>query len=162
MKHHGTSIKHPKQRGEWAELCFMVRAAEYGLHVSKPWGDSTSYDFTVEHAGRLARIRVKSTMCTRFGGYCCQVRGAQRRAYAENAFDFVAIYIIPEDVWYIVPEARTRGHSNLFLRPKNRSKFGRYKEAWHLLRGKPVAGRIIEHIEACAEIPLQMETAMAF
>ncbi|MBZ5720760.1 MAG: hypothetical protein LAO03_10310 [Acidobacteriia bacterium] len=91
-----------------------------------------------------------------------QVRGAQRRAYAENAFDFVAIYIIPEDIWYIVPEARTRGHSALFLRPRLRSKFGRYKEAWHLLRGKPVAEKIIEHIEACAEIPLPMETAMAF
>ena len=37
------NIKHAKQRGEWAEMRFMARAAEHGLQVSKPWGESTSY-----------------------------------------------------------------------------------------------------------------------
>ena len=40
----GAKIKHPKLRGEWAELCFMVRAAEKGLQVSKPWGETARYD----------------------------------------------------------------------------------------------------------------------
>jgi len=39
----GAKIKHPKQQGEWAELCFMVRAAEKGLQVSKPWGETAHY-----------------------------------------------------------------------------------------------------------------------
>ena len=32
----GTSIRHPKARGEWAELRFMLRATELGLRVTKP------------------------------------------------------------------------------------------------------------------------------
>src|SRR5215472_5804240 len=30
-----------KQRGEWVELKFMAGAAELGLNLAKPWGDST-------------------------------------------------------------------------------------------------------------------------
>ena len=37
-------IKDKKKRGEWAESVFMARAGEQGLPVSKPWGDSRSYD----------------------------------------------------------------------------------------------------------------------
>jgi PD-(D/E)XK endonuclease len=52
-------IKHHK-RGEWAELLFMARAAERGLCVSKPWGDTSHYDFVVEsEAARLLRVQVK-------------------------------------------------------------------------------------------------------
>jgi hypothetical protein len=36
-------------------LKFMVKAAEYGLGVSKPWGDSSRYDFGVEGGGGLVR-----------------------------------------------------------------------------------------------------------
>jgi hypothetical protein len=38
-------IKLCKELGEWAELRFMVRAAEEGLRAAKPYGESTSYDF---------------------------------------------------------------------------------------------------------------------
>jgi len=61
MKNKGIDIKHPKQRGEWAELRFMARAAEHGLCVTKPWGDSARYDFAVEHNGHFLRVQVKST-----------------------------------------------------------------------------------------------------
>jgi hypothetical protein len=47
------SIPHAKERGEWGELCFMARAAEHGLRVTKPWGDSAPYDFAIEHNGTL-------------------------------------------------------------------------------------------------------------
>jgi hypothetical protein len=36
----GSQIRNSKLRGEWAELRFMTRAAEHGLMISKPWGDS--------------------------------------------------------------------------------------------------------------------------
>ena len=29
-----------KKRGEWVEMQFMARAAQHGLTVSRPWGDS--------------------------------------------------------------------------------------------------------------------------
>ncbi len=36
----GHSIHHPKLRGEWAELHFILRAIELGLILSKPYGDN--------------------------------------------------------------------------------------------------------------------------
>ena len=62
MKNKGMKIKHPKLRGEWAELRFMTRAAEHGLCVTKPWGKTARYDFAVEHEGHFVRVQVKSTM----------------------------------------------------------------------------------------------------
>ena len=51
------SKKTCKERGEWAELCFMARAAGRGLNVSRPHGDSASYDVGVEQNGRFLRIQ---------------------------------------------------------------------------------------------------------
>ena len=58
-----------KQRGEWAELCFMARAAGMGLCVCKPYGDSAQYDVGIEDAGRLLRVQIKSTTYSRAGAF---------------------------------------------------------------------------------------------
>jgi PD-(D/E)XK endonuclease len=50
-----------KRRGEWVVLIFMMRAAELEFNVSKPWGDSSRYDVSVEDEGRFRRVQVKST-----------------------------------------------------------------------------------------------------
>ena len=52
-----------KPRGEWAELLFMARAAEHGLRVIKPYGESGRYDCVVESGGRFLRVQVKATSC---------------------------------------------------------------------------------------------------
>ena len=77
MKNNGMKIKHPKLRGEWAELRFMTCAAEHGLCVTKPWGETARYDFAVEHEGHFVRVQVKSTMFMDRGGYSCTVRGCR-------------------------------------------------------------------------------------
>jgi len=146
----GMNIKHPKLRGEWAELRFMARAAEHGLQVTKPWGETARYDFAVEHEARFVRVQVKSTMFKEKDGYSCTVRGC-RGPYVGDPFDFVAAYLIPEDVWYIIPAAKFEGQGSIGLYPRlKKSKYGRYKEAWHLLRGKRQGGRWIGSIEAYA------------
>jgi hypothetical protein len=38
------NIKHPKLRGEWAELRFMQCATERGFRCNKPWGETAPYD----------------------------------------------------------------------------------------------------------------------
>ena len=50
--------------------------------------------------------------------------------------DFFAIYVIPEDVWYIIPsEIATRQKYNILLSPRRKKqKYHRYIEAWGLLR----------------------------
>ena len=152
MKNLGARIKHPKLRGEWAELRFMVGAAERRLQVSKPWGDSASYDVIVEHEGQCVRVQVKSTTHQRHGGHSCQVRGSQRRPYVDTSFDFVAIFLIPEDVWYIIPLEKIQGMRDVSLYPKlKNAKYEKYREAWNLLQPAPDSSAGPIEIQACAE-----------
>ena len=55
-------IKDSKRRGEWAESVFMARAAENGLPVSKPLGDSDPFDCVVGRPGKFVGVQVKCTM----------------------------------------------------------------------------------------------------
>lgn len=136
-KRMGGAIKGCKERGEWAELYFMMLALEHGLRVSKPWGDSR-YDVGVEGRERILRVQVKSTIYKRRGdGYSLNVMGPQRKKYVPGTVDFFAILLIPIDDWYIIPfEVMGRKNCSLHFTPKSqRQKYERYREAWGLLRG---------------------------
>ena len=138
-KRMGGKIKECKERGEWAELYFMMLALEHGLQVSKPWGDTGRYDVGVEGRGRIQRVQVKSTIYKRRNGeYSLNVMGPQRKKYAPGTVDFFAILLVPIDDWYIIPfEVMGRKNSSLHFTPKSRrQKYGRYREAWELLRGE--------------------------
>jgi hypothetical protein len=133
MKTSATPIKNHKLRGEWAEMRFMTRAAEHGIMVSKPWGDSAPYDFMIEHNGRVLRVQVKSTDCKRDNCFKCHV-ASNGVPYPKDRLDFIAAYVIPADVWYIIPVAIVGTQTHLLLAPhRKNSKYGRYKEAWRLL-----------------------------
>jgi len=148
----GAGIKHAKRRGEWAEMCFMMRAAELGLEVNKPFGDSASYDFIVQKGGRMARVQVKSTIVRQNDGYVCQVHRSLGATYESNAFDFLAVYLILEDTWYIIPEKMLRGKYNILLNPRlKQSRYEPYREAWHEMPGTWANGGTVPSIEACAE-----------
>jgi hypothetical protein len=141
MTYQGIDIKHPKQRGEWAELCFMKRAAEHGLCITKPWGEMAHYDFAVEYEGHFARVQVKSTKCMRHGGYVCTVF-TRSGPYLPNQIDFVAAYVIPLDLWYIIPVEVFLGQYHIHLSPHLKtSKFSPYQEAWTRLPHPPEKSR---------------------
>lgn len=129
------SIKGCKQRGEWAELCFMARAAARGFSVTRPYGDSASYDVGVEHDGRFSRVQVKSTTYQRHGSYTCNLVSKVGVHYEGNKVDFFAVYLVPIDLWYIVPFAVAEKNQSLNLTPYDGHKFAQYIEAWHLLEG---------------------------
>jgi hypothetical protein len=140
MTNQGIDIPHAKMRGEWAELRFMSRAAEHGLRVAKPWGDSSPYDFAVEHHGHFLRVQVKCTKYRRWNSYRCCV-AANGVPYASDQLDFIAAYVIPADTWYIIPTAAILGQQTILLTPdrkydRKHCKFDGYKEAWHLLRAE--------------------------
>jgi hypothetical protein len=149
----GRTIKNCKRRGEWAELVFAMRAIERGMHLARPWGESSGYDFTVGQGARIVRVQVKSTIFKEGAeGYSCTLKDS-KGPYKKNSFDFVAAYVIPEDVWFILPEKKIRGMWSVGLYPKLESaKYREYQEAWHLLRGE-TPGKVAR-IEACAEEPV--------
>jgi hypothetical protein len=134
MPNQGIDIHHPKQRGEWAELCFMLRAAEHGLSITKPWGDSAPYDFAVEHNGHFLRVQVKCTKYQRGRSYQCHV-SHNKLPYTSNQVDFIAAYVIPTDTWYLIPTTALQGQIHITLSPhlKN-SKYSPYQETWHRLK----------------------------
>ncbi len=55
--------------------------------------------------------------------------------YTLEQVDYFAAYVIPEDVWYILPtEVAAAVNGQLQLSPKSeKQKYAAYKEAWHLL-----------------------------
>jgi len=128
-----------KRRGEWAELQFMAKAAKLGLGVSQPWGDLSRYDVVVESGGYFVSVQIKSTIHrTSEGRYRCTVQPSRaRKPYRPGAFDFLAAYVIAEDIWFIIPAKLiiNAQRSEICLYTSNpASKYAPYKEAWHLLR----------------------------
>jgi hypothetical protein len=131
-------------------MCFALRAIEEGLRPARPWGEPSGYDSLVHHKStRIFRVQVKSTIRKQYRCYPCTIRTCHH-VYKKDSFDFVAAYVIPEDVWYILPEKVVRGMSTVGLCPAMPgSKYDAYKEAWHLLRGESPG--FVARIEACAE-----------
>jgi PD-(D/E)XK endonuclease len=141
-----------KLRGEWAEMVFMARATELGLPVSKPWGESRSYDFVVGRPGHFVAVQVKSTTSALEQGWICKLRTGSK-PYPPGAFDFLAAYIVFEDAWYIIPEEEVQGMDNITLHTGSSwANYEKYREAWHLLGpdADPVPG-YIDSIQGCAE-----------
>ena len=133
-----------KERGEWVELVFMARAVRLGFKITKPWGDSSSYDVGVESGERTLRVQVKSTDCRMGCGYICGFKpNHNSEPYTTKKIDFFAAYVIPEDAWYVLPAGivlrRTAFDLSLCPTPKRkwgkygRYRYERYREAWGLL-----------------------------
>lgn len=96
------------------------------------------YDFIVEANGHACRVQVKScSYRRRHGGYQCIYRNFGRRLYTSKDFEFAAFYVVPENIWYIIPVAALACVTNsIALWPhRPRSKYYRFEEAWHLLQG---------------------------
>jgi hypothetical protein len=146
----GKIIKNCKKRGEWAKLVFATRAMDRELALARPWGESSGYDFTVDQGSRIVRVQVTSTIFKEGKeGYSCTLKDS-KGPYKKGTFEFVAAYVIPEDVWFILPEKLIRGMWSVGLHPKlETAKYREYQEAWHLLRGE-TRGTCVS-LEACAE-----------
>jgi hypothetical protein len=129
---------HSKLRGELEELRFMTSAAEHGLRVIRPWGDTSRYDFIVETGGKFLRVQVKSTSIRQDKHFVCPLNRGRQKPYTSRDIDFIAVYVAPIKTWYIIPIGVVCTVKNgISLSPHNSlSKHARYKEAWHLLLGE--------------------------
>ncbi len=88
------------------------------------WVSSTMAD-----SGKVHHLPAK-------GAYTCNITGTKRMRYATGKLDFFAVYLVPIDLWYIIPFELAARKSSLSLTPYNGEKFGQYMEAWHLLPGR--------------------------
>jgi PD-(D/E)XK nuclease superfamily protein len=128
-----------KVRGSVAELAFVLKAASLGFGVSKPHADTEHYDFIVDSGKRLSRVQVKSTFRASRCGYQIRALWGKHSPYKLNDIDFLAVYIVPRNIWYIIPVHAMKAADSLAFYPDGcRSDggfFEVYREAWHLLAG---------------------------
>ena len=124
-----------KRRGEAAEASFLARATHLGFTVLIPWGDSNRYDSVVELNHGLLRVQVKFATLYAETRYRVKTTGASGKVYTSKEIDFFVAYIVPENIWYIIPIQAIPNQPEILLTPhRNNAKHSQYKEAWHLLK----------------------------
>ena len=128
------------EQGERGELAFLSKASNLGFVLSLPYGQRRRYDFVVDGGGSLWRVQVKTTVRMARGMYQVGIHrrsNGKGRAYVESEIDFVAVYVLPEDTWSILPVREVVGRTAMLFRPKGCCRldpYAHYREAWHLLR----------------------------
>ena len=128
------------EQGERGELAFLCKATNPGFALSLPYGQRHRYDFVVDGGRNIWRVQVKTTVRMAFGMYQVGIHRRSNhkgRAYTESEIDFVAVYILPEETWYILPVREVVGRTGMLFRPKGWTRHdphAYYREAWHLLR----------------------------
>ncbi len=129
----------PKARGELAEARFIAKALELGIAISRPFGESSKFDFICEAGGHISRVQVKSAWMRAQKGYqvmagpgCPPSSASARRRYRRDEIDFLVAYIAPEDTWYVFPIAAIT-HTYIRWNTRSAPRLARYREAWHLL-----------------------------
>jgi len=124
-----------KRDGEAAEAAFLSRATKLGFEVAKPWGDSSQFDFIVWNGSRCWRVQVKSCGDRKRRGYNIKPRG-KRGFYTKADIDFLVVYIVPLNAWYVVPIEAVCNRTVLYFEPRRGSrsrKMDVYREAWCLM-----------------------------
>jgi hypothetical protein len=132
------------RRGEIGEVAFVHKAMRLGFVVGRPYGQGRRYDFMVEGGRKLWRVQVKTCATLKNGLYQVNIRCKTNRighAYAASEVDFVAVYVMPEDRWYVLPVLDIGGRVASFFCAKGSGRpdiYAQYREAWHLL-GEPAS-----------------------
>jgi len=126
-----------KTKGNIAELRFLLKAIDLGLNVSYSYGETARYDFITDYLGRLSRVQVKScwegTIRNNTVSYVINLHSLSG-SYKESEVDFIAGYLAPLDLWYIIPIAEVAGKSGITIYPHTEDIYQKYRKAWELLR----------------------------
>jgi PD-(D/E)XK nuclease superfamily protein len=119
------------------ELAFFYKAAGLGFGVVKPWGDSERYDFILDSGQRLWRVQVKSGCDYHNRYYDLQANcGSNEKALdTSGEIDMFVAYLVPIDVWYVIPVDKIKKKSLLFFPSGGArcSHYEQYREAWSLM-----------------------------
>jgi hypothetical protein len=132
-----------KAQGDIAEITFLLKAKKLGLTCLTPYSAITPYDIVVDTGSRLIKVQVKSsnTNMTRNGrryDYKYKVglgKGKHSKTrYNQNEVDIFAVYIIPEDTFYIIPFGAVRTINIYIHTDKNDHTFSKYRENFDLIK----------------------------
>jgi PD-(D/E)XK endonuclease len=126
-----------KAKGDLAELAFLYKAASLGFGAAKPYGDKERYDFILDSGERFWRVQVRSIFGLVEGIYRTRCTHGDKILYTADEIDFLAVYIAPLMVWYIIPVDCAPASGVLAFYPSGRERgsgrFEAFREAWHLM-----------------------------
>jgi len=86
-------------------------------------------------SARAHLVQIKSTTFFHKGGYTVNI-DRLGHFYQPGDFDFLAVLVIPEDAWYIIPFSHIDGFRTLQLhsrKPNRANRFNRFLERWDLI-----------------------------
>jgi hypothetical protein len=119
----------------------VLKAESLSFPVSKPWSQNNRYDFIVDSGKRISRVQLKCTASVSGRSYqikpICSIHGKKVKEYTRDDIDFIVAYILPRDVWYVIPIEALKGIRCLRFYPDIVCKhpvWEIYREAWYLLR----------------------------
>ncbi len=123
------------EKGNIAELEFLVTATRKGLIVSRPTIQSTIYDFIVDSGKKMLKVQVKS--CFTSGpsyGLSIGQGTTGKTSYKPDDVDVIACFIGELATWYFFPTKEIGGKVKLTLFPDSiESKWNKYRESWSVL-----------------------------
>lgn len=133
------------RKGAIAELIFSAVALDKGLNVYKPVVDDKGCDFIVCNDSRLFKVQVKSTYSQdkrhSFTNQKEQYKVTNRRSYKGHTkyeigdYDALVIYIVPRQIFYIIPFEKCFHIGCVRLTPENpRNKYYKFKENWDFFK----------------------------
>lgn len=122
-------------QGFLGEHRFIEEATLNDLDVSKPVMTNLMFDLISTNRSNVHyKIQVKSCSLIHENG-CCKIKTSTRGYnYRSTDVDFFAIYIIPLDVWYIIPHEHVPCKLSTFYPSEEKCKYHKWKNRWDLLK----------------------------
>jgi len=116
--------------GDYAEFLFDANSVLVGLVVNRPIHPGTVYDRVVEYNGNFTKVQIKCVTKKRVGNgsYRAMLIKGNSTVYKKSEIDYFAVYVLPENCWYIFPNEEK---SNISFNGKNHLK---YKNNWEALK----------------------------
>jgi len=106
-------------------------------------GDSERYDAITDWESFLSRVQVRTTESlvngVSYAVHCSVFDGKKLVPLTKKDIDVLAAYIFPRNIWYIIPVEKFTPRKGLWFFPdgsKRGAMFEKYREAWHLLKGR--------------------------
>lgn len=124
--------------GTKAELKFDSRAHEHDIDSARFVTQNMQVDRICLHGPTdtktTVQIKATATLDTR-NRYAVRVRRAKNKKYRKEAFDILAAYVEPLDVWYLIPREALGNKSTVALYPHRddiEGVYEKYRERWQV------------------------------
>jgi hypothetical protein len=93
-------------------------------------------------------VQVKSAHTSATNGYSFHACGnVQSRRYTPRDIDFLVGYVVPDNVWYVLPIELFSNITGVKVFPSSKrrmSRYGLYREAWHYFGEPRTSGTSVE------------------